>query len=58
MGRRWSLRAMFVLTLQQEAAQAGSSVGYDVRRSDHTQGFGLIPNVDTVLKGEGKGEDM
>lgn len=49
---------MFVLSLQQEAAQAGSSVGYDVRRSDHTQGFGLIPNVDTVLRGEGKGEDM
>lgn len=47
-----------MLSLQQEAAQAGSSVGSDVRRSDHTQGFGLIPNVDTVLRGEGKREDM
>lgn len=50
---------MFVLTLwSRKHGQVGSSLGYNVRRSDHTLGFGLIPNVDTVLKGEGKGKDM
>lgn len=50
---------LFVLPLwSRKQGQVGSSVGSDVRRSDHTLGFGLIPNVDTVLKGEGKGEDM